>query len=42
MGLDHIFQRAKEGQDNENNFQLLYGYCNKKKGNKYPESVKMS
>ena len=30
------------GSNDYNNFQLLYSHCNKKKGNKHPESVKIA
>ena len=40
MELDHIVPKSKGGSDKDNNFQLLCGYCNKKKGNKHPESFR--
>ena len=37
MELDHIYPKSKGGSDDPDNFQLLCGYCNKKKGNKHPD-----
>ena len=40
LEIDHIFPKAKGGEDNYENFQLLCGYCNKVKGSRPMEYLK--
>ena len=40
LEIDHIFPKAKGGEDNYENFQLLCGYCNRVKGSRPMEYLK--